>query len=296
MTQQAPPATDDSLSDALAGLNDSFHDSYSSVLAQARAALGSYGRPVILIMGDRATLLHDGQQETAVFVPPLYHRLKAISHVSFGLYVALTANGPGPLRPDVRAALRHKRDLLRTALNGLDDAAIPAAMRPLQRQTLHNALVLCEETIAADSVDIFAVLDFCAENADLYLENAALCAGMEMEELHALVGRWQEDLGPAVWHGVYVVICAAHQARYRHTARQYFMRLLGEHAGEGAAYEDRVVYAEHLRDMDAALDLLARHLVDQRASLEFFSSRTRLQADLMADGAAAALDRLFPSP
>lgn len=285
---------DDPHSSLFTELNDSFHRSYSELIQQARAQLGQHGRPVIVVFRDKVTLFHDGTSETAVIIPELYHRIKAISHVSFGLYITLTANGIGPLRDQVAGDLIHKRDVIGAALAVLDQEPIPPTIIDLQRRTLANALALCEDVLAAGDVSPQVVLDFCAANADLYLESAAIGADLELDLLHEVITAWQGALGSAIWDGVYVVICAAHQARYRETTRQYFMRLLHEEEGEGAAREDRVVYGENIRDLEEALNLLARHLVDQRASLEFFSSRTRLQRDLMADGAARHLDKLFP--
>ena len=100
---------------------------------------------------------------------------------------------------------------------------------------------------------------------------------------------WTGELGSAL----YVVICAGHQARYREASKQYFQRLLNEEDGEGAHFENRVVYAEHIYEIDAALDLLARHVNDQQASIELFNSPTRLQEDLMSDGAEAYLKELL---
>ena len=90
------------------------------------------------------------------------------------------------------------------------------------------------------------------------------------------------------------VRCAAHQGRYRETTLQYFQRLLYEREGFSAKHEDRVVYAEHINDPQAALELLARHIVDQRASIDLFGDPTRLQEDLMSDGAEAYLQELLP--
>jgi len=53
-------------------------------------------------------------------------------------------------------------------------------------------------------------------------------------------------------------------------------------------------YAEGVFDTDGAKDLLARHIIDQRASTMFFGDRHRLQEDLLADAATAYLKELLP--
>jgi hypothetical protein len=61
-----------------------------------------------------------------------------------------------------------------------------------------------------------------------------------------------------------------------------------------AEREDRLVYGEDLADVDAALGLLARHMVDQRASNLLFGDRRRLQEDLLADAASTEVRKLLP--
>jgi hypothetical protein len=117
---------------------------------------------------------------------------------------------------------------------------------------------------------------------------------IELEQLHALLGRWRNDLGERRWAGMYVVICGAHQPRYREATCQYFGQLLHQPEGYGAQREDRLVYGEGLCDVNTALDLLARHIVDQRASNLLFGDRRRLQEDLLADAARAEVRKLFP--
>ena len=118
---------------------------------------------------------------------------------------------------------------------------------------------------------------------------------MEIETLHDTVMVWRDRVGDENWDNIYVVICAAHQGRYRETTLQYFQKLLYEQAGLAAENEDRVIYAEHIDEPQAALELLARHIVDQKASLDLFGDPTRLQEDLMSDGAASYLEELLPN-
>jgi hypothetical protein len=239
-------------------------------------------------------LFHDGKQETVDVIPDLYHRVKSISHVSFGVYVTLAQNGYGPLMYDNQKELENIQELMEKALSILDQEPIPANYLGLQRITLENALVIVDEVLLTGLVDKGTVLDFGKENVHLYLENAALSTLLELDMLHETVMKWKEQIGPENWESLYVVICAGHQARYREASKQYFQRLLGEKEGDGAHYENRVVYAEHIYDVDAALDLLARHMNDQQASIELFNNPTRLQEDLMSDGAATYLKELLP--
>jgi hypothetical protein len=278
----------------IADLNKAFHRSYNLAIHKTHQRLGREDTPVIIMFGEKAMLFHDGKQETVEFIPDLYHRVKAISHVSFGVYVTLAHNGYGPLTYDNHKELENIQELIEKALSILDQEPIPANYFDVQRITLENALAIVDEVLLTGLVDKGMVLDFGKENIHLYLENAALGTILELDILHETVMRWKEQIGAEIWEALYVVICAGHQARYREASKQYFQRLLGEKEGDGAHYEDRVVYAEHIYDVDAALDLLARHINDQQASIELFNDPTRLQEDLMSDGAAAYLEELLP--
>jgi hypothetical protein len=275
-------------------LNQAFHHSYNHLIHATHEKLGKDDTPVIIMFGDHVMLLHDGISETVEVIPDLYRRIKSISHVSFGVYVSLAENGYGICKDEVREDLEFKAGLIRKVLSILDEEPIPGNIMETQRKTLENALKVIDDVLASGVVEESRLKAFGEENVPLYLDNAALGAMLELDVLHETVMKWKEQIGPENWKSIYVVICAAHQARYRETSKQYFQRLLHEQDGIGADKEDRVIYAEHIHDVDGALDMLARHLVDQRASVELFNDRTRLQQDLMSDGAAKYLKELLP--
>lgn len=284
----------DPYEDVISDLNQAFHYSYNSLIHETHEKLGKTGYPVIIMFGDKVMLYHDGEQETIEVLPHLYHRIKSISHVSFGVFITLATNGYGKLKDAVRLDLEHAKELIENALEILPEEPIPAEHMDTQRSTLENAVAMIEETLESGQVDEAKVKEFGKQNAPLYLDNAAYGAQLELDRLHEAVMRWRTDMGKKDWESVYVVICAGHQARYRETTRQYFQKLLHERDDLGSQLEDRVVYAEHIHEVDAALDLLARHINDQEASNIFFGDKSRLQQDLMSEGAAKYLDELLP--
>jgi hypothetical protein len=161
-------------------------------------------------------------------------------------------------------------------------------------ELLCRARELVDRVLAEGVINFERLQEHIRALASHALETAQLAVCTELEQLHALLGRWRNDLGEKRWAGVYVVICGAHQPRYREAACQYFSRLLHQPEGSAAEREDRLVYAEGLCDVDSALDLLARHIVDQRASNLLFGDRRRLQEDLLADAASTEVRKLFP--
>ena len=286
--------TYDQYEDAITALNRSFHESYNNLIHRTFEILGARKSPVIVMIHEDVILFHDGKEEKVNVIPKEYHQIKGIGHMSFGVYVTLANNGYKPLRPDIKKDLEHKIDLIDQALKYLEYNPLPLEYAATHRTMLESASNLIGKVLAAGEVVEDVLLDFCQKSAPLYLEGAQIGAKLEIDTLHDTVMNWIDRVGDDNWENIHVVICAAHQGRYRETTLQYFQRLLYEREGFSAKHEDRVVYAEHINDPQAALELLARHIVDQRASIDLFGDPTRLQEDLMSDGAEAYLQELLP--
>ena len=278
----------------LKAVNEDFHTSYARLIDLTKERLGQPGQPVMILMGDHVIFLHDGKSETAQIVPDEYHRLKALSHLAFGSYVSLLTFEPGPLGENEREVLGRKIDLVEDALDSLRDGELADEFVETQRSILESTLDLLATAHENGSLDSAAPTDYARRIAPLLLESGASAARMELDRLHDQVSSWRKTLSDQAWRSLYVVICAGHQSRYRETSKQYFQRLLGEQEGLGAEHEDRVIYAEGISDQDLALELLAEHIIDQRASLAFFMDRTRLQQDLLADATEAYLNEILP--
>ena len=286
--------TYDKYEDAITDLNRAFHESYNNLVHNTFESLGKANAPVIVMFHEDVILFHDGKEERINVIPKLYHQVKGIGHVSFGVLVSLADNGYGALKPEIGERLEHQKYLIERGLKYLEIDPLPMKYVASQRLILENARDMIAAVLATNEVTHDRVQAFAKANAPLYLEGAAIGARLEIETLHETVMNWRDRLGDLHWEDIYVVICAAHQGRYRETTLQYFQRLLYEEAGLAAEKEDRVIYAEHIDDPIAALELLARHIVDRQASIDLFDDPNRLQEDLMSDGAAAYLEELLP--
>jgi len=279
-----------------AAINISFHDTYTRLIEQVLAQLGD-SVPVLVLVGDDATLLCDGGKRREQVIPARYHELKALAHLAFGVQLTLMANGSGRLTELTASELHEQRAHIREIQSIIDASPTSASSLPMMKapaELLCRARDLVDRVLTQGVVDFDRLQEHRRALASHALETAQLAVCIELEQLHALLGRWRNDLGEGRWAGLYVVICGAHQPRYREAACQYFRRLLHEPEGSGAEREDRLVYGEGLCDVDGALDLLARHIVDQRASNLLFDDRRRLQEDLLADAASTEVRKLFP--
>jgi hypothetical protein len=279
-----------------AAINVGFHETYTRLVEQVLAQLGD-SVPVVVLIGDDATLLCDGGEQREQVIPARYHELKALAHLAFGVQLTLMANGSGRLTELTLSELHEKRAQIREAQAAANAPPTSASSSPTMKappELLCCARTLVDRVLAEGVVNFERLQEHVRALASHALETAQLAVCIELEQLHALLGRWRSHLGETRWAGLYVVICGAHQPRYREAACQYFGRLLHQPEGSGAEWEDRLVYAEGLCDVDSALDLLARHIVDQRASNLLFGDRRRLQEDLLADAATTEVRKLFP--
>ena len=271
-----------------AAFNIGFHETYTRLVEQVLAQLGE-SVPVVVLIGDDATLLCDGGEQREQVIPARYHELKALAHLAFGVQLTLMANGSGRLTELTANELHEKRAQIREAQAAVEQPASSTSTVTIApkapAELLCRARTLVDRVLAEGVVDFERLHEHVRALASHALETAQLAVCIELEQLHALLGRWRNDLGEGRWAGLYVVICGAHQPRYREATCQYFGQLLHQPEGYGAEREDRLVYGEGLCDVDTALDLLARHIVDQRASNLLFGDRRRLQEDLLADAA-----------
>lgn len=278
-------------SGALGDANQDFHESYNQLVAEHLKQLG-HEVPVI-VMTDHLNLLIDGTKQSELVIPDRYHELKAISHVAFGLQLTLMDNGEGPLSDATASRLRDKLARIQGASDGFPDDLPDKALQSL-KAVLDQSKTMIDSVLAASSVSNDSVIEYARNVAPYLLKNAGFAVRLELDAMHKTTTAWREQIGESRWNQLYVVITGGHQPRYRDASKQYFQKLLHEKASPDAEFENRVLYGEGVRDFDSALDMLARHMIDQDASAMFFGSRNRLQEDLLADVATEYLKVLLP--
>ncbi|MEM6856206.1 MAG: hypothetical protein AAF593_17535, partial [Planctomycetota bacterium] len=268
----------------LASTNDGFHRVYDGLVAEIVPQLGD-STPVVVVTANDLTLLFRGERRSETYIPDDYHKLKAISHAAFGLELTLSGAGDGPLDDSVSEKLREQLTWIDNTEVSLPECEVPIEAGDSPAAVLRMCRELIDRVLGDRAVDTPQIEAFARGVAEHLLRNAALAAFHELDGLHEVVTRWRQDLPPEAWDKAYVVVCGGHQSRYRQIAKQYFQGLLGETESTAAECEEHVLYGEGLSDPDAALDLLARHIIDQRSAHLFFGERDRLQRDLLSDAA-----------
>jgi len=239
-----------------------------------------------------------GQELTSTYIlPKEYHPVKDVSHAVY--LTALLFAEPSSVERDRHLA--QTLSAVRSALAELEDPTspttnlLPARFRERESRLLQRTRVALESFSAGriDSEGQRAYFE--AVRGDLE-DNLRDIAVASLRTLHTAVESTRAQvlqLDPNAWDSALVVVGVMHQARAREIGIQYFERLLGEHAGEGARNERRLVVAEHMTAPSDQLGLLSAHLVDEEGAAVVFGDPLRLQWDALGDVDAATLDAVF---
>lgn len=277
----------------LSALNHYFHKDYESLVDLTTLSLERAGTPVIIAAGDELILRHRGLREAVRVIPPLYHQLKAIGHMVFGIHLSLEVRAHNGLNETDLFEILQQQYLLKAVLHNLADEGIPDEVRETQAALLSQAAALLADVLRDRAVDRATLREFARTMGALMLDNNTRAQRAALDGIHAAVTAWMARLTEDMRAKLCVIVCGSHQARSQDIAMDYFQRLLGEKSAAGAAHEDRVIYAESIGSEEGALDLIARHVIDQDAGEAFFGDRMRMQRDLLSEGAADYIESLL---
>lgn len=275
-----PPA-----SQSLTDLNADFRAAYS----RARTELLRRSGPVILFDGEKPILLRDDKRKEGTAVGPAYHHLKAVAHLPLTVFVELVNEPEGALGVEARGRLRSLRERTSAVERELDEIDFAGADRARQRRLVTTSARFLDGVLDRGTFDQAALRQFAAGARPDIEQNIDAAAALELRHYQSQIEAWRKDLSDDEWRRLHVVVIGSQMPRRDNRVVQLFAALLGV-PGEGP----RIVYAEGLYEEQRALNLLGTHLLDDRAATAFFNDPTRLQRDLLADGAAKYIRENFP--
>jgi hypothetical protein len=277
----------------LVALDDRFVDIYEA--ARRQLLEDQKARALIVVDGDSLLLYHGGSEPQVIagLRPPLYEKLKTLSHVPLAIYCLVVGRNDGGtgLEPPVLSALQDYRQQLRSAAAELDTTAeVETGVLSREIAVLDRALAFLDRIVADGRVSQAGLSEYAHANvADL---NACFAAAtrVQLDVCHGHMMRLKETAFSAEdWASLRVVVMGPHMAHKDQNFLQYFSRLL--HTPKYAC--KRVVYFEG-EDRDGALDLMGTAILDFQASRTIFDDETRLHRDVLADATTRYLDELFP--
>lgn len=283
----APAAAQSAGSEALDRLNAAFRSHYGD----SRAATLGRTDPIILVEFETLVLLHKGERHEAPFTPPLYHRLKSISHIPLTLFVMSSRYGDKPLPSGALHALEDYRALVTTARDALPSLEIPADLRPTLDTIISSSLLMIDEVRVTKRFDPMAATALARSLQPAVMSAAREAARAQLDGLDRASRRFRADLGEDAWSRAYVVVLGVRQARVDNLQYSYFQRAMGPDA-DGK----RLIYAESIFEESKALDLLGTILLDRAIGIAFFDQEYRMERDLVGDITAEYLPVLLPRP
>jgi hypothetical protein len=115
-----------------AEINVGFHEIYTLLVEQVLAQLGD-NVPLVVLIGDDATLLCDGGEQREPVIPARYHELKALGHLAFGIQLTLMANGSGRLTELTASKLHEKRAQIREVQAAINASPAYASSSPTMK-------------------------------------------------------------------------------------------------------------------------------------------------------------------
>src|SRR5437762_1375126 len=164
-----------------AEINVGFHEIYTRLVEQVLAQLGD-SVPVVVLIGDDATLLCDGGEQREQMIPARYHELKALAHLAFGVQLTLMANGSGRLSELTASELHKKHAQIReaqAAINASRASASSSQMMKAPDELLCRARTLVDRVLAEGVVEFDRLQEHVRALGSHALETAQLAVCIE---------------------------------------------------------------------------------------------------------------------
>ena len=256
-----------------------------------REAEVSTGGPIVIASGDELVLRRNGTRVAAKVIPPEYHALKCVSHVTLGTFTHLTRFADKPLPDGAASTLRDYRGMVAAAEAAIDACRFDAETAARQRRIIADTLKFHDKVLANGAVSTADLTRYCRASRAAVQANFAAAARLQLMGTHKQMMAWKAEMTADEWAKLAVVIPGKQTPRAGNAAVQYFARLF-DTDGEGP----RVVYAEELWDEEKAVALLGTRRIDAKVSEAFFADPGRMFEDVLKAGAQAAADDIFASP
>lgn len=281
----APPAEERAkVVDPLAVINGEFRSTYARVRADAVAVT----RPIIVFDGEKFTLIRGEQREPSRPVPPTYHRLKAVAHFPFMIFLEFHGGKAERSEADV-ARWQSWLALAAAAASPEANAGLTAQQQATQLEILKLGRSFLTAAIKNRTATRDAVQEFCRTASPLLERHLAWAAEIELDHYRGQLAAWRKELTEDEWRQLRVVVMGSQMPRRNHRVVQLAAAMLGV-SGEG----EWIVYAEAIYEESRALSLLGTHIIDGAAGEAFFGDRARLSQDLLAPAAAEYVRHHFP--
>jgi hypothetical protein len=247
--------------------------------------------PVILGLfsgaGGRFILYRPGQAPLeAPSVPIVYQLLKSIGHSTMALSQVVAPYLDNPADQSWRGAMLAYRSRMKSALDGLDTAPIPAKWRDNNRILLENNLAFVDECLAKGTIS-FAALEAFSRKQGPYLKlNVEWAAQTQVAHWMPVLADWKAMLG-SDWDKAYGASNTIYVARQNNILFSLMAQFFAPEA-----INDRLILIETISfttSPDEMLASLTRIIGDRSVGSLFFGNYHLMDFELMGGDARAAI-------
>ncbi|MGA8550413.1 MAG: hypothetical protein WB678_09255 [Stellaceae bacterium] len=271
-------------------LNTAMFDLYGNAAAIFKKNILA-SHPVILALfsgaGGRFILYRPGMAPIeAPPVPIAYQLLKSVGHSTMALAEVVGPYLDSPADQTWLAAMLAYRSRMHSALEGIEQTAMPADWQNNSREILKNNLAFMDACIAKKTVSFSALQDLAGKQQPLLRKNIAWAAQIQVSHWMSVVAGWKKSLGPD-WNKTY----AASNTIYVTRQNNVIFSVLAQYFPPDAI-NDRLMLIETISfttTPQEMLDSMTRIIADRSVGAVFFGNYHLMDYELMGGDARAAI-------
>jgi hypothetical protein len=243
--------------------------------------------PVILALftgaGGRMILYRPGQPPLdAPGVPLVYQLMKSVGHSSMALVQVVGPYLDNPTDQSWRAPMLAFQSRMKSALDGVNAAEMPADWRNTVRTILTNNIAFMDDCLAKNVITFAALQAFSKKQAPYLKEVVAWAAETQVTHWMSVLDNWKKMLG-ADWDKTYAASNTIYVARQNNVLFSVLAQYFGPEA-----INDRLMLIETISfttTPDDMLEALTRVIADRAVGALFFGNDRLMDYELMGSDA-----------
>jgi hypothetical protein len=274
-------------------LNETMFELYDNSLAIFRKNILAH-HPVILALfsgvGGRFILYQPGKEPLeAPSVPTAYQLMKSVGHSTMALTEVVSPFIDNPADQSWRGSMLAYRSRMQSALDGLNEAPLPADWQETNRKILQNNIAFMDDCLKKGVISYLALQQFAKIQGPLLKLNIDWAATTQVNHWMGVVAGWKKMLG-SDWDKTYAASNTIYVARQNNVLFSVLAQFFGPEA-----INDRLILIETVSfttTPDDMLDSLTRIIADRAVGAAFFGNDRLMDYELMGgDGRQAIIDQ-----
>lgn len=243
--------------------------------------------PLILALfsgaGGRMILYKPGQPPVdAPSVPRVYQVMKSLGHSTMAISEVVMPYVDNAADKTWMAPLRAYLTEMKSALEGIDAADMPAEWRPNSRTILENNIAFMEECLAKGVITVDALQAFAKKQGSPLKLAINWAASTQVKHWMGVLDRWKAELGPD-FDKTYAASNTIYVARQNNVLFSVLAQYFGPEAiNERLMLIETVSFTTTPEDM---LTALVRIISDRSVGALFFNSNFLMDYELMGGDA-----------